>query len=104
MNDEFGNDFITLIDEEGVEAEYEHIDTLEYNGGTYFALVKAQQDTAEIIDSGDLLVILKLTIDENGDELLMTIEDDAEYEEVASRFEENLADYYEIEDYDEVEH
>jgi len=97
MSEDFGNNFITLIDEDGVEAEYEHIDTLEYNGNTYFALVKADMAEADIIEEEDLLIILKLMIDENGDEMLMTIEDDDEYDVVASLFERNLEDYYEIE-------
>ena len=97
MNDDFGNDFITLIDEDGVEAEYEHIDTLEYNNGTYFALVKADLNEEDVLEEEDLLVILKLAIDENGDEMLTTIEDDTEYNEVAVLFERNLEDYYEIE-------
>ncbi len=97
MNEDYGNDIITLIDEDGVEAEYEHIDTLEYNNNTYFALIKLEPTQDEILEDEDLLVILKLVIDENGDQLLATIDDDTEYDEVASRFEENLEDYYEIE-------
>ena len=29
MSDEYGNDFVTLIDEDGNEVEFEHIDTVE---------------------------------------------------------------------------
>ena len=31
MSEEYGNDFVTLIDEDGNEVEFEHIDTVEYN-------------------------------------------------------------------------
>ena len=37
MSEEYGNDFVTLIDEDGNEVEFEHIDTVEYNGVTYLA-------------------------------------------------------------------
>ena len=104
MSDDYGNDFITLIDENGEEAEYEHLDTLDFNGSTYFALVKADLGEEDILAQEDLLLILKLTTDENGDEILATIEDDEEYGEVLSLFEESLADYYELEDHFEIEH
>ena len=35
MSEEYGNDFVTLIDEDGNEVEFEHIDTVEYNGYIY---------------------------------------------------------------------
>ena len=104
MNDDYGNDFITLIDENGEEAEFEHLDTLEFNNNTYFALVKADLDEDDILGQDDLLIILKLSVDENGDEILATIEDDDEYNEVLSLFEESLADYYELEDHYDIEH
>ena len=34
MSEEFGPDFITVTDEDGNEFELEHLDTIEYNGGT----------------------------------------------------------------------
>ena len=97
MNDNFGNDFITLIDEDGFEAEYEHIDTLEYNNEVYFALIKADLEGQQVLDDDGELIILKLLIDENGDEILTSIESESEYDEVAELFEQNLEDYYEIE-------
>lgn len=39
MSEEYGNDFVTLIDEDGNEVEFEHIDTVEYNGVTYLAFI-----------------------------------------------------------------
>ncbi|MBR2742859.1 MAG: DUF1292 domain-containing protein [Clostridia bacterium] len=104
MSDDYGNDFITLIDENGDEAEYELLDTLELNDNMYFALVKADLNEDDVLEEEDLLIVLKLIIDENGDEILATIEDDDEYEEVLGLFEENLADYYELEDHYDIEH
>ena len=41
MSEEYGNDFITLTDEDGNEIELEHLDTVEYNGQTYLAFLPA---------------------------------------------------------------
>lgn len=97
MSEDYGNDFITLVDEEGIESEYEHIDTLEYNNEVYFALIKASEKGQEVIDGDGELIILKLIIDENGDEILASIESEEEYDEVAEIFEQNLEEYYDIE-------
>ncbi len=98
MSEDYGNDFITLVDEDGIEAEYEHIDTLEYNNEVYFALVKASDNNQQqIIDGDGELIILKLIIDENGDEILASIESEEEYDEIAQIFEQNLEEYYDIE-------
>ncbi|MFQ9127137.1 MAG: DUF1292 domain-containing protein [Butyricicoccaceae bacterium] len=40
MSEEYGNDFVTLIDEDGNEVEFEHIDTVEYEGVTYLAFIR----------------------------------------------------------------
>lgn len=37
MSEGFGPDFITVTDEDGVEFELEHLDTVEYNGEIYMA-------------------------------------------------------------------
>ncbi len=98
MEKEYGNDFISLVDEDGVEAEFEHIDTLEYNGSVYVALVPVLSGEDESLEGDGELVILKvLTDEEKGEDVLSTIEDDDEYDEVASQFMERLEDYYEIE-------
>ena len=46
MSEEFGSDFITIIDDDGQEFELEVLDTMDYNGKTYtevgtFALAEA---------------------------------------------------------------
>ena len=60
MSEEYGNDFVTLIDEDGNEVEFEHIDTVEYEG---------VEEDAEV-------VIMQVVTDENGEELLEGVEDD----------------------------
>lgn len=98
MSEEFGNDFITLVDEDGVETEFEHIDTLEQGGQTYIALVPVYEKGVEVLnDQGELVILKVVTDEETGEEILSTIEDDDEYDDVADAFADRLEDYYEIE-------
>ncbi len=89
---EFVNgEIYTLTDEEGNENEFELLGTYEKDGKTYLALVPLADGEGEF-------VILRAEIDENGEELLETIDDDDEFYAVADYFEDTLFD--EI-DYDE---
>ena len=71
MSEEYGNDFVTLIDEDGNEVEFEHIDTVEYNGVTYRAFIPAEISIEE-----DAEVVIMQIVEENGEELLEAVEDD----------------------------
>jgi len=68
---EYGNDFVTLIDDDGNEVEFEHIDTVEYEGETYLAFIPAEMS---VEDSAEVVVMR--VIEENGEELLEGVEDD----------------------------
>ena len=72
MSEEYGNDFVTLIDEDGNEVEVEHIDTVEYEGATYLAFIPAELSVEEDAE----VVIMQVVTDENGEELLEGVEDD----------------------------
>ena len=72
MSEEYGNDFVTLIDEDGNEVEFEHIDTVEYEGVTYLAIIPAELSVEEDAE----VVIMQVVTDENGEELLEGVEDD----------------------------
>ena len=72
MSEEYGNDFVTLIDEDGNEVEFEHIDTVEYEGVTYRAFIPAELSVEEDAE----VVIMQVVTDENGEELLEGVEDD----------------------------
>ncbi len=78
MSENFGSDFITIVDEDGVEYELEVLTTLEYNDCTYLAVIPASDEDDEVSDE---LSILK-TVEEDGEEILSVIEDDQELETV----------------------
>lgn len=79
MANEFGSDYMTIVDEDGTEFELEVLTTLEYNGATYLAVIPAvDADEAE-----DLQVsILKSEEDDDGESTLCAIEDEQELETV----------------------
>ena len=81
-------DIYILQDEEGVEHEFELIDTYEKNGVKYYAMVAVED--AEKNDEMCEYTILKAVI-ENGEECLVTIEDDDEFDDVADYFDDKFA-------------
>ncbi|MBR6739746.1 MAG: DUF1292 domain-containing protein [Clostridia bacterium] len=93
MSEEYGNDIVTLTDEEGNEIELEHLDTLEYNGSIYMAFVPVVESPEEVLDESMELVILKVE-EEDGEELLVTVDDDGEAETVFELFAKRLENVY----------
>ena len=94
-NEEYCNDFVTLVDENGKETEFEIVDSLVSDNNEYYALIPVE--TSENVDSDNgELVILKV-IEENGEEFLDEIEDDDEYESISEIFMERLEDLYDFE-------
>ena len=77
MSQEFGDDFISITDEDGKEYELEVLAELEYEGSRYLALVPAGTDEAE-----ELEVSILKSVEENGEDILVTIDDDEELENV----------------------
>jgi len=78
-------DTIILTDEEGKEHEFLHLDTLEVEGSTYFILMPLVGD--EENEEADEAVIFKLGHDAEGNEMLLDIEEDEEWEKVADAWE-----------------
>lgn len=85
MDDE-AFDVVILNDDEGNEHEFMHLATLEVDGNTYFVLLPVEE--AEEDDDEAEAIILRVGKDENGEDMLMDIEDDEEWEKVADAWEE----------------
>jgi uncharacterized protein YrzB (UPF0473 family) len=83
MSEEFGSDFITIIDDDGEEFELEVLDTMDYKGQTYTAFLPANMDEDDP-DYG--IIIHRSVIDENGDEIFESIDDDDERQDVYEHF------------------
>ena len=83
MSEEYGPDIVTIVDDEGQEFELEVLDTMDYNGETYMAFLPANMDENDP-DYG--IIILRVTQDENGEELYESIDDDAQLQDVYEHF------------------
>jgi len=78
MADQYGSDFITIVDEDGTEYELEVLSTLEYNGETYLAVIPA----GESADEFQLEVSILKSVDEGEESILCAIEDENELQTV----------------------
>jgi len=88
MSDEFGGDLITISDESGNDFVLEHVDTVEYDDTFYMAFLPT--DMSED-DEEFGLVILKV-VTEDGEDVLVTVEDEELLEELFEKFMERLVD------------
>ena len=76
MADNYGSDFITIVDEDGTEFELEVLSSIEYNGSTYLAVVLAGAEEA------DLEVSILKSVEEDDEPILCAVEDEIELETV----------------------
>ena len=83
MSEEFGSDLITIVDDDGQEFELEVLDTMDYKGETYLAFLPANMDEDDP-DYG--IIILRSVLDENGDELFESIDDEEQLQDVYEHF------------------
>lgn len=93
MSEAFGNDYVVLTDEDGNEVEFQHIDTVEVDGQTYMAFIPAEL----AVDEEAEVVILKV-IEENGEEILASVEDDDEADRIFEIVMDRVEDMYEEEE------
>ena len=89
MSEDFGSDFITIVDDDGQEFELEVLDSMDYNGESYVAFLPANMDESDP-DYG--IIILRSVLDENGEELFESIDDDDELQDVYEHFSRILFD------------
>ena len=77
MEDLYGSDFMTIVDEDGTEYELEILSSLDWNGNTYLAVIPAGLEEDE-----DAEVSILKAVEEDGESILAAIEDDQELETV----------------------
>lgn len=87
---------VVLTDESGNEVQFEVITVLEIEDNEYYVLypVESEEDDA---------IVLKLNVTDDGEEMLVAIEDDEEFEKVAGAYEEWLEDDEEWEEEEKPE-
>lgn len=85
MEDIYGSDFMTIVDEDGTEYELEILSTLDWNGCSYLAAIPAGLEEDE-----DAEVSILKSVEEDGESILVAIEDDQELETVYNLIMEQL--------------
>ncbi len=91
--DEERDDIVVLIDENGEEVEFEHIDTIEMNDNEYVVLAPLDEDQ-ENDQEEEEVIILKVEHNENGEDSFVTIEDDDELDEVFNEFQSRIEEEF----------
>ena len=77
MADEYGSDFLTIVDEDGNEYELDVLTTLEWNGSSYMAVIPASAG-----DDEELEVSIRKSVEEDGESILCAIENEQELQDV----------------------
>ena len=94
-NEEYDPEIYTLTDEEGNELHFALLGSLENEGNEYKALIPVNEDGEE---ESNEYVILKCSVDENGEDIFETIDDDEEFDRIADIFDDEFADIFYDED------
>lgn len=96
-NEEYNPDIVSVIDEEGKEHIFEELDRIETDEGRYIALLPVYEDAQAMLEDNGELIILKVS-EENGETYLEPIEDEDEFNEIGTIFEERLAEMFDFEE------
>lgn len=94
---EFAPDLMTLVDDDGIEHEFEIADSMEFEGNEYVALIPVYENAAEQVDDSAELVVLKV-VTEDGEEFLEAIEDEELFDKIGALFMARLEEEYDFED------
>ena len=97
-------DLYTLVDEDGIEQTFEMLDAMEVDDIQYFALTPYyEEDPEAALQSDGEVIILKSVLDESGEEIMVSIDSDEEYERIGTMFMERIEDMFEFDDDDECD-
>lgn len=83
---------VTLLDEEGNAHDFEHVDSFEFNGEIYVCLIPAD-DGGE----ADEVLIFTLNTDDEGNEALALVEDEAELDMAFEEFKNRMHEAFDFE-------
>jgi len=83
------SEIYSLIDENGEESEFELIAECELNGNKYFAMSPLEDEDVDEKETFEYVILKVVT--EDGEEVLVSIDDDDEFDEVADHFDDLLS-------------
>lgn len=86
-------EFFTLVDEDGSEIEFEKIGEITLGDKVYFAMIPAEAAENAQNDGGFCeYVVLRLEKDEDGEDTLVSVDDDDEFDNVADVFDDMFSE------------
>lgn len=93
LENEYTADLITLVDDEGVQHEFEVLDAIETDDGRYCALLPYLGDDVEGAAEDTEYYILQV-VEVDGEEELTEVEDEAMLDTLAEIFESRFEEMY----------
>ncbi len=93
MEDSLPTDIVTLVDDEGVEREFEVLDFIENAQGRFYALMPNFELSDESLNKEETYFIFEI-IEENGEEQLVEVDDDKLLDSLSEEFERRLGNIY----------
>lgn len=100
MNDDFGADLLTLVDDEGNEHEFEILDVIDNEDGCFYALLPTYDDPQKEVDSEGTYYIFE-AVEEDGEQQLAEVEDQELLDSLAKQFETRFEEFFGDEEEDE---
>lgn len=88
-------DLITVKDEDNVLHEFEILDRIETEDGRFVAMVPYFANPADSLNDAGELIMLQV-VEEDGEDVLVPIESDELFEEIAEIFEERLSEEFDV--------
>ena len=85
MEESMPTDIVTLIDDEGIEREFEVLDFIENSQGKFYALMPNFELSDETLNSEETYFIFEV-IEENGEEQLVEVDDDILLDNLSKEF------------------
>lgn len=92
--EEYDDENIVKIEEDGKEYYFEELDRVEYDDKKYIALIPLDEEEIEP-DEDDGNVIILQVIEENGEQYLAQIENEKLFNEIGNIIEDRLIEKYE---------
>ncbi len=102
MQDDFGADLLTLVDDEGKEHEFEVLDVIDNEEGCFYALQPTYDDPQEKVEAEGTYYIFE-AVEENGEQELAEVENDVLLDKLAKQFEARFEEFFGGDDEEEDE-
>lgn len=93
-------DILSVTDEDGNEMLFELLERYETDNAAYVAITQYYDTDEEIVDGDYEVIVLKVQNDENGDEYLVEIDDEAEFGIISDILMKMVEEKYEVEYFD----